>query len=394
MDWSTFKGMERLLALGRRYWFDAFVFACAVGAVVELVVRRNEDEAPQSALWILVALTVATILPLLGHRRYPFGAPAAVFFFGALSSFVDGDLTTFTAGTFLTVMAAAFLFGMLPDLRQALAGFAIVLVAGAIVTHNDPAQTLDDWFGIALLFTIVWLAGFGVGRKLQEAERAKERAVRLEREREERAREAAAEERARLARELHDVVGHSVSVMTVQASAVRRLLLPEQEKEREALEVVEQTGRQALAEMRRLVGVLRRPEEAPALAPQPSLDHLDKLVAHVRESGLPVELTVEGKAVPLPAGLDLTAYRLVQEGLTNALKHARADRAEVLVRYGDGEIEVEIADNGTGGGDGGGGGHGLVGMRERVAVYGGELEAAPRPEGGFRLRATLPVEAT
>jgi signal transduction histidine kinase len=386
--------MNRLTALARRYWFDAFVVACAIAAVAELVIRRNEEEAPQSALWLLIVLTVATILPLLGYRRYPFGAPATVFFVGALSSFVDGDLTTFTAGTFFTVMAAAFLFGMLRDSRQAAAGLALVLVAGGVVTHNDPAQTLDDWFGVALLFTVLWLAGFGVGRKLQEAEHAKERALRLEREREERAREAVAEERARLARELHDVVGHSVSVMTVQASAVRRLLLPEQEKEREALEVVEQTGRQALAEMRRLVGVLRRPEEAPALAPQPSLEHLDKLVAHVRESGLPVELTVEGEAVPLPAGLDLTAYRLVQEGLTNALKHAHADHAQVLVRYGDGEIEVEVADNGTGGGDGAGGGHGLVGMRERVAVYGGELEAAPRPEGGFLLRATLPVEVT
>jgi len=393
MDWSSFKGMERLVALGRRYWFDVFVIACAIGAVAELVIRRNEDEAPQSALWILIVLTLATILPLLGYRRYPFGAPAAVFFMGSLSSFVDGDLTTFAAGTFFTVMASAFLFGMLSDTRQAFAGLAILLVAGGVVTHNDPAQTLDDWFGVALLFSVLWLVGFGVGRKLREAEDAKERAARLEREREERAREAVAEERARLARELHDVVGHSVSVMTVQASAVRRLLLPEQEKEREALEVVEQTGRQALAEMRRLVGVLRRPEEAPALAPQPSLEHLDKLVAHVRESGLPVELIVEGEAVPLPAGLDLTAYRLVQEGLTNALKHARADEAQVIVRYGDGEIEVEVADNGTGGGDGAGGGHGLVGMRERVAVYGGELEASPRPEGGFRLRAILPVEA-
>jgi len=394
MDWTTFKGMERLIALGRRYWFDAFVLACAIGAVVELIVRRNEDAAPQRALWLLIVLTLATILPLLGYRRYPFGAPAAVFFVGSLSSFVDGSLTTFTAGTFFTVMASAFLFGMLRDWRQALAGLAIVLVAGGVVTHNDPGQTLDDWFGVALLFTVLWLAGFGVGRKLREAEDANARATRLEREREERAREAVAEERARLARELHDVVGHSVSVMTVQASAVRRLLLPEQEKEREALEIVEQTGRQALAEMRRLVGVLRRPEEAPALAPQPSLEHLDKLVAHVRESGLPVEMKVEGDVVPLPVGLDLTAYRLVQEGLTNALKHARADQAQVFVRYGDGEIEVEVADNGTGGGDGAGGGHGLVGMRERVAVYGGELEAAPRPGGGFRLRARLPLEAT
>src|SRR6185295_11766149 len=143
-----------------------------------------------------------------------------------------------------------------------------------------------------------------------------ERAARLEREREERARAAVAEERARIARELHDVVGHSVSVMTVQASGVRRLLQPEQEREREALLVVEQAGREALAEMRRLVGVLRRPEEAPALAPQPSLQHVERLVEHAREAGLPVSLRIEGEATDLPAGIDLTAYRLVQEGLT------------------------------------------------------------------------------
>ncbi len=187
-----------------------------------------------------------------------------------------------------------------------------------------------------------------------------------------------AEERARIARELHDVVGHSVSVMTVQAAGVRRLLEPEQEREREALEIVEQTGREALAEMRRLVGVLRRPEEAPALAPQPSLEHLDRLVAQAREAGLPVELRVEGDPVQLAAGLDLTAYRFVQEGLTNALKHARASHAEVLVRYDDGHVELTVSDDGSGDGGGESGGHGLVGMRERMSVYGGELEAGPQ----------------
>jgi signal transduction histidine kinase len=179
--------------------------------------------------------------------------------------------------------------------------------------------------------------------------------------------------------------------MTVQASAVRRLLKPEQEREREALLVVEQTGREAMAEMRRMVGVLRRPEEAPALAPQPSLEHLDKLVEHARESGLPVTLTIEGDAVQLPAGVDLTAYRLVQEGLTNALKHARAKNAEVLVRYSNGFVELSVTDDGSGDGGGDSGGHGLVGMRERISVYGGDLEAGPQPEGGYRLRATLPV---
>jgi signal transduction histidine kinase len=244
-----------------------------------------------------------------------------------------------------------------------------------------------------LLFAIVWLFAFGLGRKLEQARVAEERAARIERQRAEEARAAVAEERARIARELHDVVGHSVSVMTVQASGVRRLLKPEQEREREALLVVEQAGREALAEMRRLVGVLRRPEEAPALAPQPSLQHLDRLVEQAREAGLPVDVQIEGEATELPAGLDLTAYRLVQEALTNAIKHAQATRADVIVRYGDGVVELAVTDDGHGSSDGSAdsGGHGLVGMRERVAVYGGELEAGPKPGGGFALRARLPL---
>ena len=169
------------------------------------------------------------------------------------------------------------------------------------------------------------------------------------------------------------------------------LLRADQEREREALLIVERTGREALAEMRRMVGVLRRPEEAPALAPQPSLGHLDRLVQQAREAGLPVDLRIEGEAVALPAGVDLTAYRLVQEGLTNTLKHAKASCAHVRVNYGDGMIEVTISDDGHGVGNGDGGGHGLVGMRERVSVYGGELDAGPQPGGGYRLRAKLPV---
>jgi signal transduction histidine kinase len=140
-----------------------------------------------------------------------------------------------------------------------------------------------------------------------------------------------------------------------------------------------------------MVGVLRHAEEAPALAPQPSLEQIEKLVQHARDRGLPVELSIEGDPVDLPTGIELTAYRLVQEGLTNAIKHARAQRAEVLIRYANGRVELSVSDDGPGGGDGGGSGHGLVGMRERVTVYGGKLEAGPRPEGGYRLRATLPI---
>jgi signal transduction histidine kinase len=184
-------------------------------------------------------------------------------------------------------------------------------------------------------------------------------------------------------------------VMTVQTSGVRRLLRPEQEQEREALLAVERTGREALGEMRRVVGALRDSEGGPTLSPQPSLSRVETLVAHARETGLPVDFEIEGEPVPLPAGVDLTAYRLVQEGLTNTIKHAAARRAEVHVRYDRGHVEIEVSDDGQGvvGADAtsNGGGHGLVGMRERVSIYGGELEAGSRAGGGFRLRARLPM---
>jgi signal transduction histidine kinase len=199
------------------------------------------------------------------------------------------------------------------------------------------------------------------------------------------------EERARIARELHDVVAHSVSVMTVQTGAVRRLLTPDQERERETLLAVERTGREALNEMRRLLGMLRATDEAEGLAPQPSLRQLDTLVEQVREAGLPVELKVEGAPVDLPPGLDLSAYRIVQEALTNALKHAGPARATVAVRYGPDELELEIADDGRGAANGTGTGGGLVGMRERAALVGGRLEAGPRNGGGYAVRARLPL---
>jgi signal transduction histidine kinase len=394
------EAMTRITALWpyvKRYAFDVVILVGAAAAILEMrsISEHVPDpEVPVASLWLLIPVALLTTLPLLARRRWPFGAPASVFVTAGVSSFFEGALLPYSGTLFLGILVSTFLFGMLRDRFEAVVGLVIAMATVVVVGWNDPVKSFDEYVSVPTIMAIVWLAGFALSRKLEEVDAVRQKALRLERDREEGAREAVAEERARLARELHDVVGHSVSVMTVQASAVRRLLLPEQEKEREALEVVEQTGRQALAEMRRLVGVLRRPEEAPALAPQPSLEHLDKLVAQVRESGLPVELQVEGDVVRLPAGVDLTAYRLVQEGLTNALKHARADQAQVFVRYGDGQIELEVTDDGTGGGDGSGGGHGLVGMRERVAVYGGQLEAAPRPEGGFRLTARLPLEAT
>jgi signal transduction histidine kinase len=384
-------GGVRLGELARRYWLDAFLVAISLWAGFSVVFGWDEDPLPEGPTLLIFLGAAVVPLPLLARRRFPFGAAAAVFVYCAAVSFLNGRVVIYAFATFLAVLVACFLFGLLKDWRQSLVGLAITLGAGEVVTHNDPTSSAADYLFLTIVFSVVWLAGFGLGGKLRQVEAAEERAARLEREREERARLAVADERARIARELHDVVGHSVSVMTVQAAGVRRLLKPDQEREREALEIVEQTGREALAEMRRLVGVLRRPEEAPALAPQPSLEHLDRLVAQAREAGLPVELRVEGDPVQLAAGLDLTAYRFVQEGLTNVLKHARAKHAEVLVRYDDGHVALTVTDDGMGDGGGESGGHGLVGMRERVSVYGGELEAGPRPEGGYRLHARLPL---
>jgi signal transduction histidine kinase len=383
--------VKRLWPLARRYWFDAVVLAMAGIGVTGAIVGRGHELGPEGPLWFDVLAMLAIVLPLLARRRFPFGAPAAVGIAAALISFVDKTVVPFDAVTFLVGCAALFLVGLLRDRAQAVAGFAVAEGVLAVVVHNDPRSGVGNFVVASIIFAIVWTIAFGVGRKSVEADEARERAFRAEREREERARSAVAEERARIARELHDVVGHSVSVMTVQASGVRRLLRPDQDREREALLVVERTGREALAEMRRMVGVLRRPEEAPALAPQPSLDHLNRLVDQAREAGLPVELRIEGEAIQLPAGVDLTAYRLVQEGLTNVVKHAQATRAEVLVNYGDGYLEVTVRDDGQGVGNGDGGGHGLVGMRERVSVYGGDLDAGPQPGGGYRLRAKLPL---
>ena len=377
----------------QRHWFDALVIVGAIGGVLELVLNRDAHDAPTVPLGVSILVEAGLTLMLLGRRRFPFAAPAGMLVAAAALSFWDGGLVTFTFASFVAAMAACFLLGMLDDRRQALIGLVVTMASILIVISNDPDQQRGDFLFTPLLFFAVWLGGFGLGHKLEQASAAEERARRFELEREAEARSAVSEERARIARELHDVVGHAVSVMTVQASGVRRLLQPDQEREREALLVVEQTGREALAEMRRLVGVLRRPEEAPARAPQPSLRHLDRLVEQAREAGLPVEVQIEGEAIELPPGVDLTAYRLVQEALTNAIKHARATSAEVLVRYGDGAVELLVTDDGRGVSDGKAesGGHGLVGMRERVAVYGGELEAGPRPEGGYSLQARLPL---
>jgi len=382
---------QKVWSLARRHWFDALVLVGVGVGLAEQVVTSGRKNGPAGPLWFDVVAILAVTLPLFVRRRYPFGAPVAVGVAIAASSFVDKEFIPHALIPYLAALAAVVSIGILRDRLQAVAGLAFAVGVDGVVSHNDPHGKIGNFVFTSIVFALAWAIGFAVSRKFREADEARERAAAAERAREERARLAVSDERARIARELHDVVGHSVSVMTVQASAARRLLRPEQEKERDALLVVEQTGREALAEMRRMVGVLRRPEEGPALAPQPSLEQIQKLVEHTREAGLPVELRIEGDPVQLPAGVDLTAYRLVQEGLTNAIKHANAGKAEVVLRYADGRVELIVSDDGRGDGGGDSGGHGLLGLRERVSVYGGELEAGPVAGGGYRLRAILPV---
>jgi signal transduction histidine kinase len=217
------------------------------------------------------------------------------------------------------------------------------------------------------------------------------RARLAERERDVAAREAVVEERARIARELHDAVAHSVSMMVIQAGAERRVLGDRDGSTREVLQTIERIGRDALTEMRRLVGMLRT-DAADRLAPQPTLADLPTLMSQVREAGLPVEFTVDGPARQLPVGIELSAYRIVQEALTNALKHAGRAHAAVSVRYGPDSLELEITDDGAGSPDDvPGGGHGLAGIRERVTLYGGNFDASARRDGGFAVRVLLPL---
>jgi signal transduction histidine kinase len=209
---------------------------------------------------------------------------------------------------------------------------------------------------------------------------------------EESARAAAADERARIARELHDVVAHNVTVMVIQAQAAQQSAHGDAELGK-ALRTIESTGQQALTEMRRLLGLLKADDEELSLAPQPSLRELDRLAESVRRAGLPVQVEIHGEPVGLPAGVDLSAYRIVQEALTNALKHAGPASARVVVRYGEDELLLEITDDGSAGAAGNGPGHGLVGMRERVRVYGGSVESGSRPDGGYAVSVRLPLDS-
>jgi signal transduction histidine kinase len=371
----------------RRFGFDLVIVVAAVQSALAVALADGPD---QPTAWFGPFAIGVLVLALIGRRRWPFAAPVFLWLLAAALSFADGRLVVYSTTVMLAGTTAAFLLGNLADVRQRRIGLVVVVCSAVIVSYNDPNHATGDLMLQPALFVIAWLAGYGLRGRAAQAEAAEDRAARAERDREVAARIAVAEERARIARELHDIVAHAVSVMVLQTGAVRHRLPPSED--RETLVEVEKTGRAALTEMRRLLGALRE-DDALELAPQPGLGTLDALVEAFRRSGLPVRVQVDGEQVPLPRALDLSAYRIVQEGLTNALKHARASRAEVMVRYEHDELRIDVRDDGAGAAVDDGLGHGLVGIRERVKIYGGSMSAGRVNGGGYVLSTRLPLSA-
>ena len=381
--------MRRVRSLARKYWFEVLIAALAIEAMSEVVVGRDSDAAP--SLWFALLLIAIVVSPIFARRRFPFAAPATYWLLAAGISFVNWWVLPSAHSLFVVGMAVSFLLGNLRDDRRAGIGLVVVVGSAVILDSRIPDHTTAELVFVPMEFAISWLAGFAVRERAVKAEAAEVRATVAERERDAAARVAVAEERARIARELHDVVAHAVSVMVLQVGAVRHKLPEELDDDREALNGVERAGRTALTEMRRLLAAMRTDEDEAELAPQPGLDGLDSLAEEVGRAGLPVRLHVEGERFQLPRAIDLSAYRIVQEGLTNALKHARASAADVTVRYRPDELRLEVRDDGTGLAASDGLGHGLVGIRERVKIYGGEMSAGTANGGGFVLSTRLPI---
>jgi signal transduction histidine kinase len=378
----------RVRDFARKYWFDLLIAALAAAAMLEVIATRDTT---QTTRWFGLPAIAILVLPIFARRRFPFAGPLAYFVLAAGISLIDWQLIPDRESFFVIGLAVAFLLGNLRNAWQAGIGLLVVVSSLALIVDEIPGHTTGELVFIPIDFAVAWVAGFALRERSEQAEAAEVRATIAERERDAAARVAVAEERARIARELHDIVAHAMSVMVLQVGAVRHKLPDSLAEDRDALTGVERAGRIALAEMRRLLGAMRRDGDEAELVPQPGLDGLDSLREEIGRAGLPVELHVDGEPFPLPRGIDLSVYRIVQEGLTNALKHARATKADVTVRYRPGEVQLEVRDNGVGSSTTDGLGHGLVGIRERVKIYGGEMTAEAANAGGFVLSTRLPL---
>jgi signal transduction histidine kinase len=376
-----------------RHGVTALAVAFAAGALVHDLVSPSVtldsgryDRGPEAV--IAAVLVGAVVLVALRDRLGVIGPLSAIALLG---------LATLTARTwvldsgfvFLLAMLICGLGGYLTTTAISQAGLLVILAVGTLAAWRHPDHSWGQTVSVISFMSIAWVAGVLLRRPVARARSAEEHALQLEQEQAAAARQAVLDERARIARELHDIIAHSVSVMTVQVGAVRRRLTADQTREHESLVSVERTGREALAEMRRLVGLLHEEEDNPSYTPQPGLQALDTLISGVRAAGLPVELHVEGTRHELPPGVDLAAYRVVQEALTNTLKYAGPAQAWVQICWTPDELRIEVANNGLS--TASGTGYGQAGMRERVRLYGGRVESGPRPDGGYVVRAFVPI---
>ena len=368
--------------------------ALLVVGQIELLLHAD-DGYHGTASALASALALAPLpLTLAGRRSWPW----ASFLLASVAIVVPGlviDRSLPFYGGLLVYAFSTYSASRFAQPRAAMAVPAVVAVAYALLVLGTPAfAEIGQVVFLLVAFGLAWAGGQAVRRWSTTATELHAELAEVSVRNDEQARAAVAEERASIARELHDIVAHSVSVMVVQATSARLELRPEQVAARTALESVEGTGRQALVEMRRLLGVLRADTAAPALAPTPSFDQLDSLLDAMRLSGLAVTLQVEGRRRPLDPGVSLAAYRIVQESLTNALKHAGATAARVSLGFREDGLRI-VVDNDAGPASRGvtrsDAGHGLIGMRERVAMLGGELLVGPTERGGFRVCATLPL---
>ena len=361
--------------------------ALLISAIGQAEVWANPDLGPRLPI---AALTLLMTGALAWRRRAPIACAVAVIA-GLVPLAAAWQVPDETVMPSLALILACYSCGSNLPVRPALAGLAILLVPLIpLLALGDGAP--GDLLFLGTVFGGVWIAGRIVRSRRDLTLTLAERNVQLEDTRDEMARAAVAQERTRIARELHDVVAHCVNLMVVQAAAERRALGDDGGETAAVLSSIEDTGREALTEMRRLLGILRRDGDDAPLEPPASLRGLASLADQMRDAGLPVEVHQEGEPRPLSAGVDLSAYRIVQEALTNALKHAGPARAHVHVSHRARELELVVTDDGQARGPSRrNGGHGLIGMRERVALFGGTLEAGPRPEGGYRVRARLPL---
>jgi signal transduction histidine kinase len=363
--------------------------AFALAATIEILGRGATPHAV-----VVLALGAVGVLSLIWRARWPVGVLAVNLGVSLALELITGpDDYPVALGLVLPVTiysAAAHTLGRNETIAGGLLVASVPILTGAhALDYNwpDPGASTNVAIGfvfLTIIFRGAWLAG-----KWNQNRRAKQQALLAKRA--EQAREALREERARIARELHDVLAHAISVIVLQARGARHALADPPQEASDAIDAIERTASQALGEMRRLLTVLRVDDSGAALTPQPSLARIDSLIGEVRAAGLPVKLQVEGNAHEVPAGIDLCAYRIVQEALTNALKHAAGATAEVVVRYGDHALDIEVTDTGIGHVNGSLSGLGLAGMAERVALFGGEFENGPRPDRGYFVRARLPL---